>query len=126
MCKFVGKFHCKGHPALGMAAGRSASSETPEGGVTSPVRVYTGTGTRSESRWPEMDKASAGAQESLIGKVGRVTVSIPASGPGEVLLPVRGGSEAFAALSDEPIARHTRIVVVEALSGRSVLVTPIQ
>ena len=74
----------------------------------------------------EMDRASAGAQESLIGKVGRVTVSIPVSGPGEVLLPVRGGTEAFAALSDEPIARHSRVVVVEALSGRSVFVTPIQ
>ena len=50
----------------------------------------------------------------------------PGGGPGEVLLPVRGGTEAFAAWSDEPIARHTRIVVVEALSGRSVFVTPFQ
>jgi hypothetical protein len=69
---------------------------------------------------------SVGAQESLIGKVGRVTVSIPADGPGEVLLPVRGGTEAFAAWSDEPIARHRRIAVVETLSARSVFVTPIQ
>ena len=69
---------------------------------------------------------SVGAQESLIGKVGRVTVSIPAGGPGEVLLPVRGGSEAFAAWSDEPIARHSRVVVVDTLSARSVFVTPIQ
>jgi hypothetical protein len=64
-------------------------------------------------------------QESLLGKVGRVTVSIPLSGPGEVLLPVRGGSEAFAAWSDEPIPRHSRVVVVEMLSARSVLVTPV-
>jgi membrane-bound ClpP family serine protease len=69
---------------------------------------------------------SADAQESLIGKVGRVTVSIPGKGPGEVLLPVRGGTEAFAAWSDEPIARHSRIVVVDILSARSVFVTPIQ
>lgn len=55
-----------------------------------------------------------------------MTVSIPAGAPGEVMLPVRGGTEAFAALSDEPIARHRRVVVVEALSGRSVFVTPIQ
>jgi len=73
-----------------------------------------------------LDRESAGAQESLIGKVGRITVSIPVGGPGEVLLPVRGGSEAFAALSDEPIARHSRVVVVEALSARSVFVTPFQ
>ena len=63
-------------------------------------------------------------QESLLGKVGRVTVSIPQNGPGEVLLAVRGGSEAFAAWSDEPIPRHSRVVVVEKLSARSVLVTP--
>ncbi len=68
---------------------------------------------------------SVGAQESLIGKMGRVTVSIPADGPGEVLLPVRGGTEAFAAWSDEPIARHRRVVVVDAISARSVFVTPI-
>jgi hypothetical protein len=68
--------------------------------------------------------AKGGAAESLIGTVGRVTVSIPANGPGEVLLSVRGGSEAFAAWSDEPIPRHSRVVVVDALSARSVLVTP--
>ncbi len=65
-----------------------------------------------------------GAEESLLGKIGRVTVSIPAGGPGEVLLPVRGGSEAYAAWSDEPIARHRRVVVVDCISARSVFVTP--
>jgi hypothetical protein len=68
---------------------------------------------------------SVGAEESLLGKVGRITVSIPANGPGEVLLAVRGGSEAFAAWSDEPIPRHRRVVVVESLSARSVFVTPV-
>jgi hypothetical protein len=65
------------------------------------------------------------AEESLLGKIGRVTVSIPADGPGEVLLPVRGGTEAFAAWSDEPIMRHRRVVVVDSMSGRSVFVTPV-
>jgi hypothetical protein len=60
----------------------------------------------------------------MLGVVGRVTVSIPAAGPGEVLLPVRGGTETFAAYSDEPIARHRRVVVVDCFSARSVLVTP--
>ena len=68
--------------------------------------------------------AKGGAAESLIGTIGRVTVSIPAHGPGEVLLSVRGGSVAFAAWSDEPIPRHSRVIVVDALSARSVLVTP--
>jgi hypothetical protein len=67
--------------------------------------------------------AKGGAAESLVGTIGRVTVSIPLNRPGEVLLPVRGGSEAFAAWSDEPVARHARVVVVESLSARSVLVT---
>jgi hypothetical protein len=69
--------------------------------------------------------ANNGATESLLGKIGRVTVSIPVKGPGEVLLPVRGGSEAFAAWSDEPIARHTRVIVMESLSARSVFVAAI-
>jgi hypothetical protein len=61
--------------------------------------------------------------QDLLGAIGRVTVSIPAGGPGEVLLPVRGGTEAFAAWSDEPVPRHSRVVVVECLSARSVFVT---
>ena len=69
--------------------------------------------------------ADGGAAETLLGKVGRLTVSIPVHGPGEVLLPVRGGSEAFAAWSDEPIPRHSRVVVVEMLSARSVFVTQV-
>ena len=62
---------------------------------------------------------------SLVGVVGYVTVPIPAGKPGEVMLGVRGGTEAFAAWSDEPIAKHTRVVVVEDRSGRSVTVTPL-
>jgi hypothetical protein len=68
---------------------------------------------------------SSGSPDSLLGTIGRVTVSIPANGPGEVLLPVRGGTETFAAWSDEPVPRHSRIVVVECLSARSVFVTPL-
>lgn len=62
----------------------------------------------------------------LIGQVGHVTVPIPSGGPGEVMLPVRGGTEAFAAWADEPVAKHVRVVVVEDRSGRSVTVTPLQ
>ncbi len=40
------------------------------------------------------------------------------------MLPVRGGTEAFAAFADEPIAKYARIVVVECRSARSVTVTP--
>lgn len=75
---------------------------------------------KCESRW----NVSVDAEESLLGRVGRVTVSIPANGPGEVLLPIRGATEAFAAWSDEAIPRHSRVVVVESMSARSVFVTP--
>lgn len=62
--------------------------------------------------------------ESPIGAIGRVTVSIPPDGPGEVLVAVRGGTEAFAAWAEEPIARHARVIVVERTSPRSVIVAP--
>ncbi len=64
------------------------------------------------------------AERDLIGLIGRVTVSIPDGGPGEVLLPVRGGSEAFAAFADTAVAKHARVLVVDCLSARSVLVAP--
>jgi hypothetical protein len=62
--------------------------------------------------------------QDLIGSVGRVTVPIEPGRAGEVILPVRGGSEAFAAHADEVIAKNARVVVVESLSPRSVIVTP--
>jgi membrane protein implicated in regulation of membrane protease activity len=61
--------------------------------------------------------------QDLIGTIGYVTVPIDPVHPGEVLLPVRGGTEAYAAFADEPIAKHDRVVVVEARSARSVSVT---
>jgi membrane protein implicated in regulation of membrane protease activity len=63
-------------------------------------------------------------EQDLVGTVGMVTVPIDPGRSGEVILPVRGGTEAFAAYSDEPIAKNARVVVVECLSGRSVMVTP--
>ena len=64
------------------------------------------------------------ANASLIGFVGYLTLPVSPGRPGEVMLSVRGGTEAFAAWSDEPIPKHTRVVVVEDRSGRSVTVTP--
>jgi membrane-bound ClpP family serine protease len=65
------------------------------------------------------------SDEELIGKIGRITLPVPADGPGEVLIDVRGGSEAYAAYSDEPIAKHRQVVVVEERSSRSLVVTPL-
>ena len=65
------------------------------------------------------------ADGDLIGEVGYVSVPIPPGKPGEVMLSVRGGTEAFAAWADEPIAKHARVVVVDERSARSVTVTPL-
>jgi hypothetical protein len=62
--------------------------------------------------------------QELVGTIGHVTVPITPARPGEVVLAVRGGTEAFAAFADESIAKHSRIVVVECRSARSVTVTP--
>lgn len=62
--------------------------------------------------------------DDLVGRIGRVTVPIPAAGPGEVMVPVRGGTEAYAAWADEPVQKHRAVVVVEVRSPRSVTVTP--
>ena len=66
----------------------------------------------------------ADIDQDLVGTIGYVTVPVTPDGPGEVMLPVRGGTEAYAAFSDEPIAKHSRVVVVECRSARSVTVTP--
>jgi membrane protein implicated in regulation of membrane protease activity len=60
--------------------------------------------------------------QQLVGTVGYVTVPITAERPGEVLLPVRGGTEGFSAYADEPLAKNVKVVVVEPRSARSVTV----
>ncbi len=62
-----------------------------------------------------------------MGKIGRVTSTITAGRLGEVMIQVRGGSEAFnarAADAAEIIVTGTRVVVVEYFPPRTVIVTP--
>lgn len=62
----------------------------------------------------------------VTGKVGRVTGRIGPGRLGEVMLSVRGGTEAFNAYADNPeteIASGTRVVVVEYLPPRTVVVS---
>jgi hypothetical protein len=61
----------------------------------------------------------------MVGKIGRVTGTVGPGRVGEVMVPVRGGSEAFHAYasdSDETLATGTRIVVVEYYPPRTVVV----
>jgi hypothetical protein len=61
--------------------------------------------------------------EPLQGRLGRVTVPIPADGPGEIVVSIRGGTERYAAWCSEPLPKHAPVVIVEQRSARSVDVT---
>ena len=61
----------------------------------------------------------------MVGKIGRVTGTISPGKLGEVMVSVRGGTEAFHAYAsdaDETIAPGSRIVVVEYYPPRTVVV----
>jgi len=72
-------------------------------------------------------RRSVMVDHAMVGKVGRVTGTISPGRLGEVMVPVRGGSEAFhayAADPDDTIANGKRVVVVEYFAPRTVVVTP--
>jgi hypothetical protein len=61
----------------------------------------------------------------MVGKIGRVTGTIGPGQIGEVMVPIRGGSEAFHAYAsdaDETMTTGSRIVVVEYYPPRTVVV----
>ena len=59
--------------------------------------------------------------QSLIGSIGVLTVATRGeAGPGEVLLRVRGGREAYLAWSIDPIPRGTTVLVIESRGTRAV------
>ena len=59
--------------------------------------------------------------EALIGAIGVLTVATRGSaGPGEVLVPVRGGKEAFIAWSPEPLPKGATVLVIESRGHRAV------
>ena len=67
------------------------------------------------------------ADQVMVGKMGRVTGTINPGKLGEVMVSVRGGSEAFHAYADDgdaTIKTGTRIVVVDYYPPRTVVVTP--
>ena len=67
------------------------------------------------------------ADQQVIGQVGRVTGTIGPERVGEVMIPIRGGSEAFnayAADTKDTISTGTRVVVIEYFPPRTVVVSP--
>ncbi len=58
---------------------------------------------------------------SLIGCIGVLTVATRGpAGPGEVLVKIRGGREAYIAWSSEPIRRGSTVLVIESRGTRAV------
>ena len=58
--------------------------------------------------------------ESSVGRVGVLTVATRgSSGPGEVRIKIRGGSECFLAWSDEPLPRGATVLVIESRGARA-------
>jgi hypothetical protein len=59
--------------------------------------------------------------ESSVGRVGILVVGTRGdAGPGEVLIKIRGGSEAFLAWSEKPLPRGATVLVIESRGDRTV------
>jgi hypothetical protein len=60
-------------------------------------------------------------EDRVIGAIGVLTVATRGqAGPGEVLIKIRGGSEAYIAWSPEPLPRGATVLVIESRGARSV------
>jgi hypothetical protein len=59
--------------------------------------------------------------EGCVGSVGVLIVATRGgAGPGEVLIKIRGGSEAFLAWSEKPLPRGATVLVIESRGARAV------
>ena len=66
-------------------------------------------------------ESSMARDEASVGRVGVLTAATRGSaGPGEVLIKVRGGSEAFLAWSEKPLPRGATVLVIESRGARAV------
>jgi len=62
-----------------------------------------------------------GKDLSCIGCLGVLLIGTRGlDGPGEVLVKIRGGSEAFLAWSDEPLPKDSTVLVIDSRGGRTV------
>lgn len=64
--------------------------------------------------------------DEMVGRIGRVTGAVTPGHLGEVMIPIRGGSEAFHAYGMDPedsIVKGSRVVVVEYYPPRTVVVS---
>ena len=60
-------------------------------------------------------------ETSLIGSIGVLSVATRgAAGPGEVMVKIRGGSEAYLAWSPTPLPKGATVLVIESRGSRTV------
>jgi hypothetical protein len=60
-------------------------------------------------------------ETSLIGTIGVLCIATRGpAGPGEVLVKIRGGSEAYIAWSPTPLPKGTTVLVIESRGHRTV------
>ncbi|MEU6238046.1 hypothetical protein [Kitasatospora sp. NPDC047058] len=61
------------------------------------------------------------SDEAVIGCPGVLVIGTRgATGPGEVLVKIRGGTESFLAWSEEPLPKGTPVLVIESRGTRQV------
>ncbi|MGI8847410.1 MAG: hypothetical protein ACR2GX_03970 [Candidatus Dormibacteria bacterium] len=72
------------------------------------------------------DAAHDSDDQVMVGKVGRVTGIVAPGRTGEVMVSVRGGTEAFLAypVDGETISANERVVIIEYHPPRTVYVSP--
>jgi hypothetical protein len=66
------------------------------------------------------------ADHELIGKIGHCASAIEPGQMGEVMVPVRGGSECYFAYASDPaesIPKGSRVLVLEQMAPRTVTVS---
>jgi hypothetical protein len=60
-------------------------------------------------------------ETSLIGSIGVLKVATRGpAGPGEVVVKIRGGTEAYIAWSDKPLPKGATVLVIESRGRRTV------
>lgn len=70
---------------------------------------------------PLSQSQDVSTEDPVVGCVGKViTATRGIDGPGEVLVSVRGGTEAYLAWSEEPLARNTSVIVFNSRGERTV------
>jgi hypothetical protein len=68
------------------------------------------------------------ADQRVVGKMGRVTGRVGPDRLGEVMIPIRGGTEAFHAYAvdrAQEITIGTEVVIIDYHPPRTVVVTPL-